>query len=521
MPVALTYPGVYVEELESPVHTITGVATSITAFVGRTIRGPTDRPVLLQSFSDFVRVYGGLSVDSTLSYAVQQFYLNGGSQAVIARVHNAAKLASLTIGGGTTLSAANEGKWGDGLLVHIDDDTREKHDSPPTSDPKRFNLYVKDPGSNTTEFFRNVSVDPADPRFVMTVLQQQSQLVRVSTMGASRPSLNAAVPPSADPFSDPSFYTAFNVAGSDGTAVDATQISDPSLTGKGGLWLLDQTDLINILCIPPFTRDVDVTTPTWEAAAGYAKSRKAILIVDAPSAWANTQAVVSGLGAVVTPTDSAAIYFPRVLMADSLAENRLQSFAPCGVVAGIYARTDTNRGVWKAPAGTDASLIGVSALTVNGFDPALLSDAENGVVNPLGVNCLRHFPVIGRVVWGARTMRGADVFADQWKYVPVRRLAYFIEQSLYRGTQWVVFEPNDEPLWAQIRLNVGDFMQSLFRQGAFQGTSPKDAYLVKCDRETTTQTDIDNGIVNILVGFAPLKPAEFVVLQIQQIRAQS
>jgi hypothetical protein len=175
------------------------------------------------------------------------------------------------------------------------------------------------------------------------------------------------------------------------------------------------------------------------------------------------------------------------------------------------ARTDSQRGVWKAPAGLDATLNGAAELTVK------LTDGENGQLNPLGVNCLRSFPAVGRVVWGARTLRGADILASEWKYVPVRRTALFIEESLYRGTQWVVFEPNDEPLWAQIRLNVGAFMQNLFRQGAFQGRTPREAYFVKCDKETTTQTDINLGIVNIVVGFAPLKPAEFVVIKIQQI----
>jgi hypothetical protein len=149
-----------------------------------------------------------------------------------------------------------------------------------------------------------------------------------------------------------------------------------------------------------------------------------------------------------------------------------------------------------------------------------LTDDENGQLNQLGINCLRTFPVAGSVVWGARTLRGADQLADEYKYVSVRRTALFIEESLYRGTQWVVFEPNDEPLWAQIRLNIGAFMHNLFRQGAFQGTTPQDAYFVKCDKETTTQNDIDRGIVNILVGFAPLKPAEFVVIKIQQIAGQ-
>jgi len=167
--------------------------------------------------------------------------------------------------------------------------------------------------------------------------------------------------------------------------------------------------------------------------------------------------------------------------------------------------------VWKAPAGIDASLNGIAALEVN------LTNDENGQLNPLGINCLRTFPVYGSVVWGARTLRGADQLADDYKYVPVRRLALFLEESLYRGTQWVVFEPNDEPLWSQIRLNVGSFMHNLFVQGAFQGQTPADAYFVNCDKNTTTQNDINLGIVNIVVGFAPLKPAEFVILQIQQI----
>jgi phage tail sheath protein FI len=170
--------------------------------------------------------------------------------------------------------------------------------------------------------------------------------------------------------------------------------------------------------------------------------------------------------------------------------------------------------VWKAPAGIDAVLRGAQGLSYR------LTDPENGTLNPLGVNCLRNFPVYGNVVWGARTLKGDDRLASEWKYIPVRRLALFIEESLYRGTQWVVFEPNDEPLWSQIRLNLGAFMNNLFRQGAFQGTTPRDAYFVKCDKETTTQNDINLGIVNIIVGFAPLKPAEFVIIKIQQIAGQ-
>jgi phage tail sheath protein FI len=170
--------------------------------------------------------------------------------------------------------------------------------------------------------------------------------------------------------------------------------------------------------------------------------------------------------------------------------------------------------VWKAPAGVDAAIAGIQGLTVP------LTNDEQGSLNPHGVNCIRNFPVYGSVVWGARTLRGDDQLADDWKYLPVRRTALYIEESLYRGTTWVVFEPNDEPLWASIRLSIGAFMHDLFRQGAFQGATPRDAYFVKCDSETTTQNDINLGRVNISVGFAPLKPAEFVVITIQQIAGQ-
>jgi phage tail sheath protein FI len=211
---------------------------------------------------------------------------------------------------------------------------------------------------------------------------------------------------------------------------------------------------------------------------------------------------------------NAALYFPRVIQSDPQRDGQLDTFVPCGIVAGVMARTDSERGVWKAPAGIDAGILGIQALEVG------LSDPENGQLNPLGINCLRVFPVVGHVVWGARTLRGADQLADEYKYVPVRRLALFLEESLFRGLKWVVFEPNDEPLWAQIRLNVGAFMQNLFRQGAFQGTTPREAYFVKCDKETTTQNDINLGIVNVVVGFAPLKPAEFVIIKIQQMAGQ-
>jgi phage tail sheath protein FI len=285
---------------------------------------------------------------------------------------------------------------------------------------------------------------------------------------------------------------------------------------------LDKADLFNLLCVPPDTRSGDIDASFYQVAMSYCQSRRAMLIVDSPAAWSankdtaasNAKKGLSALGLSGDAARNAALYFPRVSQADPLRQGQTDTFVPCGIVAGIMARTDTARGVWKAPAGLDAAINGIQALEVN------LNDAENGMLNPLGINCLRSFPVNGRVVWGARTLRGADQLADEYKYVPVRRLALYIEESLYRGTQWVVFEPNDEPLWSQIRLNVGAFMHNLFRQGAFQGKTPQEAYFVKCDRETTIQNDINLGIVNIVVGFAPLKPAEFVVITLQQLAGQ-
>jgi hypothetical protein len=263
------------------------------------------------------------------------------------------------------------------------------------------------------------------------------------------------------------------------------------------------------VCVPGLTHAATIGT-----LQHHCRDRRAFLIVDSieDDTVGNVPASLAGL----TGPDAmnAAFYFPWVIAPDPLQEGALRRFPPCGFVAGVYARTDATRGVWKAPAGSDAGINGASGLVIT------MSDPENGQLNPRGINCLRTLPVYGNVVWGSRTLHGDSDRASEWKYVPVRRLALFLEESLYRGTQWVVFEPNDEPLWAQIRLNIGAFLQGLFRQGAFQGSSPREAYFVKCDKETTTQTDINLGIVNIIVGFAPLKPAEFVVIKIQQIAGE-
>lgn len=520
MPVPISYPGVYVEEVPSGVRTITGVATSITAFLGRAPRGPSSEPTLITNFSDFNRTFGGLKVSYPMSYAVNDFYANGGGLALIVRLNSGATPAALSLPTGAAapndflqLLAASEGDWGNNLSATVDYATKD------TSNTNLFNLTVKetDPGTSqvlNTEKFLNVSISTSDALYVARVLKDGSSLVTVK-----KDSSGNWLVPNVRPTAATTTATA-NSGTNGGALGDGDYQGLPA--NKTGLYALDKADLFNLLCIPPDTRGGNISSAVWQSAMSYCQPRRAMLIVDPPFAWGANPATAAtaaaaglpGLGLSGINARNVAIYFPRVLESDPKQDGQIDTFVPCGIIAGVMARTDAQRGVWKAPAGLDAALTAIQGLQVN------LTDIENGELNPLGLNCLRDFKINGRVVWGARTARGADQQADEYKYIPVRRLALYIEESLYRGTQWVVFEPNDEPLWAQIRLNVGAFMHNLFRQGAFQGSTPQDAYFVKCDKESTTQNDINLGIVNIIVGFAPLKPAEFVVIQIQQMAGQ-
>jgi Bacteriophage tail sheath protein len=527
MPSALTYPGVYVEEIPSGVRTITGVATSVAAFVGRAKSGPTSDPITINGFGDYERIFGGLSIDSPMSYAVRDFYLNGGAQAIIVRLYhgdppsppaaNPPKPAKAMLDVDTLgIEAASEGSWANKLRARVD------YDVVGPDAANLFNLSIRNDETGDIEVFRNVSVVPTSPRRVDKVLENESRFVRaVAPLPALRPAASGNVvdpgktiwDDNAAPGTNSKVLTADEA--SDGADLDANDFTGPNLFDqKRGLYALRKADLFNLLCIPPYLPAGDVDTALVGEAAVYCEQRRAMLLVDPPSTWTTKDQAKNNIGNVGTSSKNAALFFPRLKQFDPLKNNQLDTFVPCGAVAGVFARTDTNRGVWKAPAGLDATLVGVPALSVP------LTDRENGELNPLGINCLRSMVPAGRIVWGSRTLQGDDRFASEWKYIPVRRTALFIEESLYRGTQWVVFEPNDEPLWAQIRLNVGAFMHNLFRQGAFQGTSPREAYFVKCDHETTTQNDINLGIVNIVVGFAPLKPAEFVIIKLQQIAGQ-
>jgi uncharacterized protein len=367
-------PGVNISEIDGGPRSISGVATSVTAFIGAACMGPMKSAALVSSFADFESQFGGLSADSELGYAVRQFFLNGGIQAWVARVTDASSEAEL--------------------------------------------------------------------------LQ--------------------------------------------------------------GIQCLDTVDLFDLLVLPGVADPIVLT-----AAADYCQRRRAFFIADAPQDAKTPAQMLQRIQSSALPRSSyASVYYPWLQISDPLPGGHLRIHPPSGTVAGVFARIDSTRGVWKAPAGNEADLRGLNGLEYN------LSDGENGLLNPHGVNCLRAFSNHSPVVWGSRTLDGDDARGSEFKYIPVRRTALFIEESVYRGTQWVAFEPNNEHLWVEIRRHIDDFMIGLFRQGAFQGRTPRDAYFVKCDAETTTQINIDLGVVNIIVGFAPLRPAEFVLISIQIRSAQ-
>jgi phage tail sheath protein FI len=362
-------PGVYVEEARAGSGPIVGVATSVTAFVGATAVGRSNKAVRVQSFADFNRSFGGLRPNVYLGYAVQQFFANGGSDAWVVRVAG-----------------------------------------------------------------------------------------------------NATAPQLAK-----------------------------------GLRALDAVSLFNLLVLPGVS-----DSHVLSAAAAYCGTRRAFLIAESPAAATTAAQMAQMMSSGAIPkTDCGAMYFPWITVPDPLNSGQPLAIPPGGVVAGIFARTDATQGVWKAPAGAQSAIIGAVGLTYN------VTDQENNALSQQAVNCLRAFPGTSPVVWGASTMVGDAQSASDWKYVPVRRLGLFLESSIRNGLQWVVFEPNAPPLWTQIRSAIAAFMQGLFLQGAFQGQKPQDAYLVKCDAQTTTRNDINLGQVNVVVGFAPVKPAEFILLSLQ------
>jgi len=642
-----TFPGVYIREIPSGSRSIAGASTSIAAFVGGFARGPVNTPVRLFSLADFDNEFGGLSSDYETSFAVPQFFVNGGGTAYAIRVvredgANAAVAASVTMQdtAGTAVLQVTAGRQvGDTLVddpgewcnnLRIDVDYR-------TADPAtQFNLFVSEirdaDGIETAtrnEVYRNLT-STAGPRNAVDVVNAESRLITLTAMAAGRPAptgyysgdlsavglggftgssdididfgggaetvtvdfgvtapadltalaavmqaaIRAAAPTNRlfsqaavgvvgtslrvapgrnSPNYDPLQIVSITDVGAGTLAVDllldagnaqanveqympngagatigfldsATEGDDgaavnaAALAGNRGqrtsFYALDNVDAFNMLSIPESSGLGSTTNQSlvMAPALAYCVEKRAMLFIDPPPGTASVEAAEAWLGEIANAglrSPNSVSYFPTMRVADPMNGGRMVEVAPSGTLAGIWARTDGETGVWKAPAGTTASLRGVPELTY------VLSDPQNGVLNPQGLNALRSFDIPGNVSWGSRTLMGADLLASDWKYVPVRRTALFIESSLFNGLQWAVFQPNAEPLWLEIRGAVTAFMQGLFRQGAFKGTSPREAYIVRCGADTTTQADINAGIVNVFVGFAPLQPAEFVVVSLQ------
>lgn len=557
----LLHPGVYVREVSSGVRPIEGVSTSTAAFVGVADKGPipgTKLPngrmadaVMVTSLTEYFRRFGGYRKDSFLTYAVKAFYDNGGRRLYIVRVAPTkldstttpakkiltAKIATNVLDG-VKVSAANEGVWGNNLWVDAD---ASPDPNPDPQKPTRFKLVVyvgaspEEAVGNLVESFDNLDIASDSPFYFKTIINSRSEYIAITNDPALPADKVTSIPKKQLVRTADGKITTPPVRLKDGTDgfEDATASVDfigqpavsDSVTGTG-LNALDKVTDVNLVAIPG-----QGDSATVGKGMGYCKNRAlrdcffigdmgafpSVATARVPGA---TPDKMTGVTNAVDYTknndlnrpagDFGAIYFPWIQSSDPIGNgsNPRIMIPPSGFVAGIYARVDNTRGVFKAPAGiTDSGVNGALGLS------SYVSDTEQDRLNPIGVNVIRVAPAGGGiVVWGTRTI-GVDA---EWRYIPVRRMAIFLRVSIYYGIQWAVFEPNDEPLWAALRINIRSFMLTQFRAGAFQGRTPNEAFFVKCDASTTTQQDIDNGVVNILVGFAPLKPAEFVVLTLTQ-----
>lgn len=526
-----SYPGVHLREASSGSQTIAGASTSVAAFVGWLPRGPLEDPQRVDSFEEFERRFGGLHPNCDVAYSVQQFFLNGGSEAWIVRIDSGETEAKLTVsstsdGDDYNFEATSPGTWGDDIELAVYE----------SSESDRFHLVVGQSDQTETYFqsgnqherpaaletHKNLSYDSSDERFFAEVLEDDSSLIRSDNPDGDFKSLPDN---SGEKLGDrtKSHFTNFGTGGTtgdDGQMPRTSSFNDSSytnaLTGSGG-----KTGLYALEDIGPYDFNILVLPDVWNLAKTQHKlaySKAAVFceeqdafLVEATWKDTDTPTKMETWMSSVDRFKNAAVYYPNVEVPDPLDGYKPREIGAGGTIAGLYARTDASRGIWKAPAGT--------AATLRGADPAVnVKDPENGNLNELGCNVLRTFAGYGSVSWGARTLVGQDNSPKpDHKYVPVRRLTLYIKQSLQDGMKWVVFEPNGHKLWAQIRLTVNAFMDRLYRQGAFMGKSADQAYQVKCDSSTTTQDDINRGIVNIVVKFAPINPAEFVVITIQQM----
>jgi phage tail sheath protein FI len=532
--VTLLHPGVYVSEVPGGLRSIEGAPTSTTIFVGETERGPLG-PTRITSRADYERLFGGYfrvresSPPGTsptrllTAYAMDAFYANGGSTAYMVRAMDEADTAKASRRD-ATIVASSPGIWGDSIAVAFLKSSGPETSPPPSATDARFKIAVvyaaPGPGSErrVVEIWDRLSIKPGDENYVVDVLAR-SAFIRWNTESG---------PPTTVPTPD-----AIASSGVSGPTEDDIVDGATSLTGgTGGGDDLDPADYGTILseqlagvddaallvatCDALLGTDESIYTSLVGQFVDYAEGRPRqdlFFVGDLPRQRGAATTTLAADGAVgdfgeLNASNFSGMFWPHVVVGDivGVGRNPTTTLPPAAFVAGLFARTDGRRGVWKAPAGTDATL----ALTVD-LDQQL-NDLHSDELNPVGINALRTIPGAGRVVWGSRTMQPSS----EWRYIAVRRTAIFLRTSIYNGIQWAVFEPNDEPLWSSLRASIGGFMETQFRRGAFAGRTRDEAYQVKVDASTTTPIDQAAGVVNILVAFAPLRPAEFVVVQLSQ-----
>jgi phage tail sheath protein FI len=535
MPVTPTYPGIYIEEILSNTHTISAAPTSVTVFMGYTHPFKTKpqhygEAVQIFSFSDYEREFGGLfDVDwlaDDVGRAVFQFFTNGGAVAWVVplkpQFHDLGTgptadidPPSLTIGNATNgiVFTGREPVDNHHLLTVSITNPRATAGTAPIDLADVTISY-----GATAETYRRITLNPSP----LPADADNTPEKRIGTTANPVSSLVTVTPTAAYPTA---WAGALGATPLDGglpvkpfTTYNPGDFSDAFEPDKA----LDKIPIFNLLLTPGIW-DPGVVSE----ALAVAERKRAFMIVDPP---ADAVADPTGFplpmigdimsdqiaGRMIPKSENGALYFPFLKSNDPATGNPLL-VPPSGFVAGVIAREDTNRGVWKAPAGYEALVSNTTGVAPSGR----MTDPRQGTLNPLGVNVLRTFPGIGTIVFGARTLVAANPAFQQYRYVPVRRMALFLEQSLLQSLGWVIFEPNDVPLWVSIKTTIDNFMLGLFNQGAFQGTTPSQAFNVSCDATTTTPDDQANGIVNIVVGFAPLKPAEFVIIKIAQLAGQT
>ena len=490
--------GVELPQQSRDYHAIARVPTAVAAFVGRTLKGPVGEALPVRSFAEFQQHFGGLWQPSTLAYAVEQFFENGGREARIVRVVNGARPPTLTLPAGhgaLTLIARNPGSR-EYLRASVD------YDGLTAAEHERFNLVVqrvRTAGSELVEdqeIYRRMSIAPASGRFVADVLLE-SRLVRV--LGAApteRPDRSAGGPGGVAVG-----YTLSNPDGDDGAPLTDYDIIGSADEGTG-LFALGGAMTFNLLCIPPLARDRDVGLSTLLVAARLCRERHALLVVDPPAAWTSARAALESLRTWPFRSDSAVMYYPRIQAFDRL-RGRVETFGSCGAAAGMIARSDETWPVWTAAESEEAILR-------PGLRPAVpVSDADRARLAHAGVNTLLAVRGGPRAGVSPRTLATGGSGAADWRYLSARRLALFIAASVEQGTRWVLLEHNGPATWERARAQVESFLEALAAEGAFAGADAEETHFVIADERVNRPQTLAEGKFNLLFGFATSKPGEF------------